>query len=593
MPSKRKLLWQLFSSYLVITLLSLLLTVLYAFEVVKHVTRQEAVSKLKSTAYLMLELVGDRFSQDHRGEVDNLCKTIGEKIGLRVTVLLPSGSVLGDSLLDPARMDNHAYRPEIREALAGKEGITERQSFALNRTMIFLALPARVDSRIVGVVRTAISVEHVWGTLRPTYVKLGLVTVGIVFLATLLSLYVSYRINRPLAALQEGALRFAQGELDYRLPVEGAREMKSLTDALHAMASQLHERLMTVTRQRNELEAVLFSMVEAVVLVNPDERLLRLNRAAKILLHVKVPDYEGRSMVEVIRNPDLQDFVRRTLTSKEPIETRISVVGDPVRVMQAHGTTVVDAQQQVVGALVVLNDVTRLENLERIRRDFVANVSHELKTPITSIKGFLETLKDGAIHEPNSAEAFVDILIRQTDRLALIIDDLLNLSRIERDAEKGEIKLEEQPIEPVLDAVHRSWEPKAQEKGIRLTFQNEQGLTANMHAQLIEQALGNLVDNAIKYSDTGSTVLVEAKKEGTEIVLRVTDHGCGIPKEHLDRIFERFYRVDKGRSRKEGGTGLGLSIVKHIASAHQGRIEVKSSPGEGSEFTMYLPAPRT
>lgn len=589
MLKRRKLLWQLYPSYLIITLLSLVSMAWYATDAVNEITRRETVTRLKAGAVLIQEMLSGRFSREHAGSVDALCKKLGQTLEIRITIMLASGSTLGDSMEDPARMDDHSHRPEVRDALAGKIGVTERQSFTLNRRMMFVALPVVDNGTIIGIVRTAVSVEDVWRTLRSTYIRFGIESLIIVVLAALIGLYVSYRINRPIAAMKEGAIRFARGELDYRLRTPRSEEMADLAEALNSMAAQLHDRLMTVTRQRNELEAVLFSMVEAVLVVDTDERVVRLNRAAKRLLSIKVRDYEGRSMAEVIRNTDLQGFVKWALVSKDPVEARIAVIGDPDRFLQAHGTTLSDAQQHVVGALVVLNDVTRLEKLERIRRDFVANVSHELKTPVTSIKGFLETLKEGAIHDPANAETFLDIIIRQTDRLAMIIEDLLSLSRIERDTEKGEIKIEEQPIQPVLDAVQRSCEPGAREKGIALTFRCEEGLTARIHPPLLEQALWNLVDNAIKYSDSGSAVLIEARREGSQIALRVIDHGTGIPKEHLNRIFERFYRVDKARSRKEGGTGLGLSIAKHIANAHQGRIDVRSSPGQGSTFTVFLP----
>jgi two-component system phosphate regulon sensor histidine kinase PhoR len=242
-----------------------------------------------------------------------------------------------------------------------------------------------------------------------------------------------------------------------------------------------------------------------------------------------------------------------------------------------------------VSALVVLNDVTRLKALENIRRDFVANVSHELKTPITSIKGFLETLREGALKDPEHAERFLDIIIKHTDRLTAIVDDLLSLSRIERDAEKGEIALQDLRIAEVLDAVSKACRKRAQLKNIKLECEADDTIVAQINATLLEQAIVNLVDNAIKYSEPDQTVIVRAEKIGDEVVIKVVDEGCGIPRDHLERIFERFYRVDKARSRKVGGTGLGLAIVKHIVSAHGGRITVESSVGRGSTFSIYLP----
>jgi two-component system phosphate regulon sensor histidine kinase PhoR len=219
----------------------------------------------------------------------------------------------------------------------------------------------------------------------------------------------------------------------------------------------------------------------------------------------------------------------------------------------------------------------------------VANVSHELKTPITSIKGFLETLKEGALNDPENADRFLDIVIKHTDRLSLIIEDLLSLSRIERDAEKGEIALELGSLNEVFEAVEKTCREKAQPKSIKLEYAVANDLVAEINPTLLEQAVVNLVDNAIKYSEPESSVKVEAYSTPDEIVIKVQDHGCGIPRDHLDRIFERFYRVDKARSRKVGGTGLGLSIVRHIVLAHRGRIDVESAVGRGSTFSICLP----
>ena len=237
----------------------------------------------------------------------------------------------------------------------------------------------------------------------------------------------------------------------------------------------------------------------------------------------------------------------------------------------------------------VLNDVTRLKTLENIRRDFVANVSHELKTPITSIKGFLETLRDGAVIDPENTTKFLEIIIKHADRLSEIIEDLLSLSRIERDRERGEIVLEEGPIIPVLESVVRACAKRCAIKNIAIQLDFPGDIIARINTTLLEQAVVNLVDNAVKYSEPGSSVLIQAFKNDDRITIRVKDSGCGIPKEHLTRIFERFYRVDKARSRKVGGTGLGLSIVRHIVNAHGGEISVESSPGRGSAFSICLP----
>jgi len=336
-------------------------------------------------------------------------------------------------------------------------------------------------------------------------------------------------------------------------------------------------------------------MVEGVVAVDRDERVLTINLAAGRLLAVATGGVEGRLIQEVVRNPELHQFIERTFGSTQPVEGDIvlltdEAVGEGRRFLQVHGTLLRDAHGESIGAVVVLNDVTRLRRLENLRREFVANVSHELKTPITSIKGFVETLLDGAIEQPEDARRFLGIIARHADRLHSIVEDLLSLSRIEQGVERGEIPLESNPVRPSVQAAIQACQMRADEKNITVRLNVAEDVRAWTNPPLLEQAVVNLVDNAIKYSEPDKQVLVEAAATGGEVYLIVKDEGCGIEAEHLDRIFERFYRVDSGRSRSLGGTGLGLAIVKHIAQAHGGRVSVESTPGQGSTFTIHLRA---
>ena len=325
----------------------------------------------------------------------------------------------------------------------------------------------------------------------------------------------------------------------------------------------------TVIRQRSEQQAVLTSMVEGVLALDNDERIIHLNRAAADLFHVIPEDVEGRRIQEVLRKADLQRFVERTLASRSPVEGEVVLPGaEGDRFLQAHGTLLQDGEGKGIGVLIVLNDVTRLHRLENVRRDFVANVSHELKTPITGIKGSVETLMDGAVERPEDAARFLKIIAKQADRLNAIIDDLLDLSRIEQGETEKAMELISSPIRPVLQAAVHACEIKAREKSIELVLSCAPDIFADINPPLLEQAVINLVDNAVKYSDAGGTVWIEGSSDGRQTQIQVRDQGCGIDREHLPRLFERFYRVDKARSRRAGGTGLGLSIVKHIVKAH-------------------------
>jgi two-component system phosphate regulon sensor histidine kinase PhoR len=403
----------------------------------------------------------------------------------------------------------------------------------------------------------------------------------------LLSFFIARRLTGPLENLKRGALRFAQGDLKRKLPIPSTDELASLAEVMNDMAAKLEDRINALIRQGQMQEAVLSSMIEGVLAIDAEQRLIALNRAGGRLLGVDPAASLEQSIQEVVQDPALRWFINRTLATREPLEEEVAINNGKMA-LQAHGTSLRDAAGTNIGSLVVLHDVTHLRRLEHLRRDFVANVSHELKTPITSIKGFVETLLAGALHEPENAENFLKIIARQSDRLNEIINDLLSLSRIEQDAERGQIFLTAQRIKGVLAAAVEVCEPKAKERGIKVQLDCPDDLRARVNAPLLEQAVVNLVDNAIKYSEKEREVRVEAQRSGPEVIVRVRDQGSGIAPEHLPRLFERFYRVDSGRSRTSGGTGLGLAIVKHIAQAHGGKVTVESAPGKGSVFSLRL-----
>lgn len=584
----RRLIWQLFPSFLLVAVLALLAVTWYVSHAVHDFYLAQTARDLEARARLLARQVADRAATADEAYFDSLSKDLGRQTDTRITMILPSGRVIGDSAEEPARMENHADRPEVAAALAGRVGTSVRFSHTVQTPMMYVAVP--VESPGAGVVRVALPLDAIDGILRDIYRRIALGGLGVAVLAAALSLFIGRRISRPLELMRRGARRFAEGDLQEQLAVSGSEEVCALAEAMNTMAGQLDERMRTVLRQRNEQEAVLASMVEGVLAVDAEERILRLNRAAAALLRVSLEEVQGRRIQEAIRKADLQRFLARALASSEPVEGDIVLRDrDEERFLQAHGTPLRDAGGKEIGALVVLNDVTRLRRLETIRRDFAANVSHELKTPITAIKGFVETLQDGALENPEDARRFLGIIIRQADRLNAIIEDLLDLSRIEQQSEGNEIPLQTSPLETVLRSAVQATAVQAAAKEIAIELVCPPGLQARINPPLLEQAVINLIDNAVKYSETRGRVRVEAERTGEEAVIRVRDCGSGIAREHLPRLFERFYRADKARSRKEGGTGLGLAIVKHIVQAHGGRVYVQSTPGEGSTFTIHLP----
>jgi two-component system, OmpR family, phosphate regulon sensor histidine kinase PhoR len=408
-------------------------------------------------------------------------------------------------------------------------------------------------------------------------------------LTTAASVAVIMHISRSLEKTREGARRFAEGDLGFRLDVPQSAELGGLAETLNRMAAQLNERITTINRQRNEQDAILGSMAEGVIAVDKNAAILQLNNAAATLLDATPESIIGRPLPELMRNRNLLQLIETTLEEGIPSEGEIAIHGRIDRSLEIHCTALKNPDGASIGALIVLNDITRLRRLEGVRRDFVANVSHELKTPLTSIKGFVETLQDGALDQPLEARRFCAIIAKQVDRLQAIIEDLLSLSRIEQEVEDGQVVLKEGKLRDVLTSAAQCCELQAAEKNISVNIECNPEWTARFNDPLFEQVAVNLIDNAIKYSDPGKNVKVRVNPTETNWVIQFIDQGCGIEQSHLPRIFERFYRVDKARSRKVGGTGLGLAIVKHIVTSHGGHITVESQPGTGSSFIVYLP----
>ncbi|HMB15088.1 MAG TPA: ATP-binding protein [Pelovirga sp.] len=585
-----RFIWQILPSFLFIILLTLVLLTWLFSRALSNFYLEQTSAGLETRASLVAFQVADSFTTGDFEQLDALSILIGEETATRFTFILPSGVVLADTLEDPAQMDNHAGRPEVAKALKGDIGKSTRYSNTVHNNMMYVAIPVKNNNQLAGVVRAALPVTAIDLALDAVYRQIILSGILVLLLAAGVGIFISRRISRPLERMRLGAENFARGDLSKRLRVEGVQEISALATAMNAMAAELNEKLKTVVRQHNEQKAVLASMVEGVLAVDTNERIIRINRAAAALLEVSAEEVQGRSIQEAIRKADLQRFVSRALSTRDPVEGDIVLRGSEDLYLQAHGSLLRGESGQEFGALIVLNDVTRLRRLENIRRDFVANVSHELKTPITTIKGFIETLQDGAIQDHQSAVQFLEIMMRQADRLNEIIDDLLILARVEQNSDQDELPLENLPLNPVIETAMQACAKMAAEKQITIESYCPPGLTAHINAPLLEQAVVNLLTNAIKYSPEQGKVLIETTRSEKDITISVRDWGCGIDKVHLPRLFERFYRADKARSRKLGGTGLGLAIVKHIAQAHGGEVTVSSKPGQGSTFSLRLPA---
>jgi len=591
---RRRLVWQLYPPIAATLIIALFAVGFFGTRTFRASYLEDMAASLLARARLVERVVPSRLPAVPGGALDQQVKRLGDISSARITVIRADGLVLADSAEAPAVMDNHARRPEVITALSGRPGRSTRFSHTVQRTMMYVALPrfAEDGTTVTAVIRAAVPITSIEQALGAMYRRAAEAGLAIALLAAASIWFVSRRITRPLEQLDTAAERFAHGDFSHRIAASGSAELVRLAESMNRMAAQLDDRIRAIVDQRKERDAVLASMTEGVLAISRDERVITLNQAASRLLGVDSSRVAGRTVQEVVREAELQRRISEILHSSTPMECDCRLSTPEPRSLQIHGAPLLDTDGERTGSVIVLNDVTRLRRLESMRRDFVANVSHELKTPITSIKGFLETLIGGNVQNPEDRQRFLTIALRQADRLSAIIDDLLSLSRIEQESDQTALPRQAENLNEVLAGALDVCRMNAEAKSVALRLECDPLLSAVVNAPLLEQAIVNLIDNAVKYSPSGSEVLIGARSANGALLIDVQDRGSGIEAHHLPRLFERFYRVDKARSRQLGGTGLGLAIVKHVASAHGGTVIVRSTPGSGSLFTISIPLER-
>ncbi|NLX55858.1 MAG: HAMP domain-containing protein [Planctomycetaceae bacterium] len=590
---RNRLFGQVFLANLAITVILALTIGAFAAYQSRQWYLQQKSSELEAAA----RLCAARIERHRSGSGDEwaraaqaICSALRDQKGMRFTLILATGQVLADSDEDPRFMDNHTDRAEFQQALAEGLGGATRLSTTLRRDLMYRAVPLGAEDCPMAVARAALPLDTLAETFRELYREIAGLALLAVVISAAASWYVVRRTIRPLETLRIGADRYAKGELQHRLPLSGAEEIRMLARSMNTMAEQLNQRIQTIVRQENEHDAVLSSMEEGVLALDVTGKIISLNETCARILGLNAAQVRGRLAHEVIRKADLLQFIEQALSGAGPVERTMETRGSESRALHARGTALYDAQHVKIGVLIVLRDVTRLRHLENVRRDFVANVSHELRTPITSIKGFVEALLHENLQDREQSLRFLGIVLKQVNRLDAIIEDLMLLSRIEGGSGEQRIPLEPISLGGVLQAAVEMCERiAADNKQITLQLDCPDDLMIRANAPLIEQAVVNLIDNAIKYSPEMAVVRIAATVAGEQVVIRVQDTGCGIAPVHLPRLFERFYRVDKARSRELGGTGLGLAVVKHIVSAHRGEVRVESTVGRGSTFAIWLP----
>jgi len=523
--------------------------------------------------------------------------------GARVTLYDASGAVLADSALKPEATTRSARDPEVLQALTQGQGISVRYSVTVKREMVFRAVRYQPPGGAPLVVRMAVPLAEIELSLFELHERLLAVSVVILIAGAIVSFAFSRMLASRVEQLEEFSRRVARG--DFRpLPFRGPRdELAGLADALNETAARLDATIQSLSGERNRSSAILRSMAEGVAVVDAQERLVFYNRAFADILNLKIEGGEGRRVIEVVRNSELLGVIRKALQGGEGLQTDIvmgfvqqrsfSVTASPVKALESSSPWKAAAENvtdggKASGAVVVLHDVTELRRLERVRQDFVANVSHEFKTPLTAIQGFAETLLGGALDDPKNNRRFLEIIREHAARLGRLTDDLLKLARIEA----GKMELQFSPVN-IADLVEGCAETaflKAAQKKIALNIEIPTALPPiRGDSGLLHEVLQNLLDNAVQYTPAGGKIDVSASLLSGAALISVSDTGIGIPVVDQERIFERFYRIDAARSREVGGTGLGLSIAKHIVEAHGGRIWVESEIGLGSKFTFSVP----
>jgi two-component system phosphate regulon sensor histidine kinase PhoR len=504
----------------------------------------------------------------------------------RVTIIRPDGSVLADSQHDPESMENHADRAEVRAALEGRRGVAYRRSSTLGRDLCYLALPIEYRGRPGYVLRAALPLKGLSDAIADVRARILWASSVAAALALLMAYFFSRSFTQRIRRLQA----FAEGLMRSRLPAKLARdandELGELAASLSRTAGQLHELVDNVSLESARREAILASMVEGVLAVDNQLRVTFCNASFGRAVGMRGPVPEHLPVVELVRDPRFIDMLGRVLVTHESVKQRMQLAAAEGRAFEVQAAPLSMGARR--GAIAILHDITDLERLERVRKDFVANVSHELRTPLTAIRGYAETLLDGALEDQENNRKFLEIIRSHSIRLNNIASDLLVLSELE--SGRPPAAPEPVPVQAALDSAIRTLESEAAVRGVNLRAGGLEPARVMGHRIRLEQAFVNLLDNAVKFNRPGGEVRVETHLTGDgKVRVVISDTGIGIPSEDVPRIFERFYRVDKARSREVGGTGLGLSIVKHVIERMGGCITVASELGKGTSFTITLP----
>lgn len=577
-------------TFILVVLVAVLVTGFLSYNLLKVIEIELIKDRLINSSILIREFI---INEDDVANLNfnDIAKEYSEHIETRVTFINEEGWVIGDSNADIKKLQNHKDRPEVKKALEEKKtGYNKRFSDSLKLEMYYVAIPIEISGSNVAVIRLSVplSVIDYWNNVLLKYLLISIVS-GLI-IAIILSLRFIQRVTDPIKQLIQVTKKIANGNYGEKVYVRTGDEIGILAKNFNTMSDKLVYTINKMEERNSRTKAILSSMVNAVIALDINKKIIFVNTAAEVMFNFEEVDVKGKHILEIHSNTTLDEIITKTIETNlsHKAEIQMSNVKRSIININTNTIKLEEKGNRKIGVVVIFQDVTEIRKLETMRKDFVANVSHEIKTPLTSIRGFIETLKNGAIEEKKLRDKFFNIIEIEASRLTSLIDDILILSDIENKQNiisKDLIDLN-QTLEEILDIMNEI----AKKKEIKL-ISNINNNLANIYGNKgrFKQMVINLIDNAIKYTPKNGSVTLNSFEYDNKVVIKIKDTGIGIEKKHLPRLFERFYRVDKARTRQVGGTGLGLAIVKHIVISFNGTIKVKSELNKGSEFTIKLP----
>ncbi|ONK22518.1 PAS domain-containing sensor histidine kinase [Bacillus sp. VT-16-64] len=574
-------------SFLLLMSIALLVSGFFIADKVKDTYMDLKKDQLYEMAQLTVRAINT--GTDSEVRLQEQVKELSKTITSRITVIDRDGHVLADSEDNPSAMENHADRPEVRQIIkSGKDsGISIRYSKTLGYNMMYVTIPMIEGDQVTGVVRTSLSLEKVEQAIEHLTATLTFVLFTAMLLTTIVGVRMAKGIAKPIEEMITVSERLKDKDYSARVRMQPKGELGRLANAINVLAASLKSQMEQIQENEQQLMGVLTYMKSGVLLVDKDGRILLANRAMGDMLGLEPETLKGKLHVEAGKSADLSRLIDQCLLEGKEIRDEIQFYFPDERILDAHLAPYVGKRNELKGIVAVLHDITDIRRLEKMRSEFVANVSHELKTPITSVKGFAETLLDGAMDDEELLHDFLNIIHKESVRLHRLINDILHLSKIEQHLVTPIV--EEVNVTEVIRNVAETIRKEVKTKGLELELPDNTNVWVEGERDRIQQIILNLVSNAVVYTPEGGKISVSVSERENEVDIRVQDNGIGISKKDLPRIFERFYRVDKARARDSGGTGLGLAIVKHLIESHHGSIKVESEEGEGTIFTVTLP----